>query len=48
MTPRHEYYEGIPRLGAAAVDTSRVILANSPLKTAFSRETEVIGAERAE
>ena len=29
---------------------SRVILANSPLKTAFSREqaTEVIGAERAE
>jgi hypothetical protein len=28
-TPRHEYYEGIPRLGAAAVDTSYAIVCSS-------------------
>jgi len=25
-SPRHDYYEGIPRLGAAAVDTSHAIV----------------------
>ena len=28
-TPQHDYYEGIPRLGAAAVDTSCAIIRGS-------------------
>ena len=28
-TPRHDYYGGIPRLGAAAVDTSYAIVCAS-------------------
>ena len=56
-TPRRDYYEVIPRLGAAAVGTScaNVLASVSPNhhskeRFSFSRSqaTEVVGAERAE
>jgi hypothetical protein len=42
-SPRHEYYEGIPRLGAAAVDTLYAIV-----RASFSPNHYVVGAKRAE